>query len=71
MELTDLPLTWPVREDCDREFNVFAVFGVRPELADDEDTKLMLLPKLSDLKNWAYVFGSFWIALVDNSSVSD
>lgn len=51
MELTDLPLTWPVREDCDREFNVFAVFGVRPELADDEDTKLMLLPKLSDLKN--------------------
>lgn len=45
------PLIWPVRVDCDREFNVFAVFGVRPEFADDEDTKLMPVPKLSDLKN--------------------
>lgn len=45
------PLIGPVRVDCDREFNVFAVFGVRPVFADDEDTKLMPLLKLSDLKN--------------------
>lgn len=46
-----LPRIWPVRDDCDREFNVFAVFDGRPEFADELDTKLMLEPNVSDLKN--------------------
>lgn len=35
------------------------MFGVRPVFADDEDTKLMPLLKLSVLKKWAYI--NIWI----------
>lgn len=45
------PRIGPVRVDCGREFNEFVVFAVRPEFTDEFDTKLMLVPKLSDLKN--------------------
>lgn len=52
MQKARLPRIGPARDDCDREFNVFAVLEVRPEFADEFDTnELMLLLKFSDLKN--------------------
>lgn len=51
MCIAHIPRIGPVRVDCDREFNEFVVFEVLPEFTDELVTKLMLLPKLSDLKN--------------------